>query len=157
MMDIKYFICDVDGCLNDGKIYWSEQGKLFKAFGSHDHDGLRLLSPHVKIKFITADKSGWNLTYKRIVEHMNFELELVKEVDRFRYVEEHDFDHVAYMGDGLYDAPIIAESKIGIAPYQARIEARLSAQYITPNKGSEGAVCDACLYIMKCMGINYAV
>ena len=28
---IKNFILDVDGCLNDGKIYWGAEGKPFKA------------------------------------------------------------------------------------------------------------------------------
>ena len=56
------------------------------------------------------------------------------------------------MGDGYYDAPIIKSAALGIAPAQARMEARHSADYITPSRGGEGAVMDACLYIMRRMG-----
>lgn len=155
MKNLKYFICDVDGCLNDGKIYWGNHGKMFKVFGSHDHDGLKLLKPHLQIKFITADEAGWGISYNRIVEHMGFDLYLVKEKERYNWVEQHGLDQVAYMGDGIYDAAILKSSALGIAPKQARIEARVSANYITRNEGSNGAVMDACLFIMQSMGITY--
>lgn len=145
---MKYFICDVDGCLNDGKIYWGAEGKPFKAFGNYDHDGLRLLRPYLDIKFITADETGWSIIKSRVVDHMKFELHLVKEKDRYQWVESFGFDQVAYMGDGYYDAPIIKVASLGIAPKQGRIEARASADYVTPSNGGEGAVMDACLYIL---------
>lgn len=154
-LQLKYFICDVDGCLNDGKIYWGSNGKMFKVFGSHDHDGIKLLKQHLQIKFITADEAGWGISYNRIVEHMNLELHLVKEKDRYQWVEKHDFDQIAYMGDGVYDAKIIHASKLGIAPKQARVEARSAANYVTLNPGSNGAVMDACLFILNFMGIKY--
>lgn len=152
---MKYFVCDVDGCLNDGKIYWGIDGKPFKAFGNYDHDGLKMLKPHLNIKFITADESGWDISKSRIVDHMKFELHLVKEADRYNWVEGLGFDKVAYMGDGFYDAAILKKAAIGIAPAQARIEARRSANFITMNKGGEGAVMDACLYILDRMRVNY--
>lgn len=152
---IKIFICDVDGCLNDGKIYWSETGKPFKVFGNYDHDGLKILRYHLDIQFITADKSGWEITKSRIVDHMNFPLTLVTEKERYKFVEQFKFNQVAYMGDGIYDAAILKKSSISICPAQARIEAKSAAKYITPSKGGEGAVMDACLYILKEMGVNY--
>jgi 3-deoxy-D-manno-octulosonate 8-phosphate phosphatase (KDO 8-P phosphatase) len=148
------FILDVDGCLNDGKIYWGVDGKPFKAFGNYDHDGLKFLKKHLNIMFITADKSGWDITQSRIVDHMDFSLALVPENKRFEYVEAHNFDQTIYMGDGYFDAPIIKAAKIGIAPAQGRIEARESADYVTPSRGGEGAVMDACMYIIKQMGIK---
>ena len=46
-------------------------------------------------------------------------------------------------------------AKIGIAPAQARIEARNSADYVTPSRGGEGAYLDACIHIMNHLGIPY--
>ncbi len=152
---MKYFICDVDGCLNDGKIYWAAEGKPFKVFGNYDHDGLKLLKPHLEIRFITADESGWEISKSRIVDHMKFQLFLVKEQDRFKWVEGLGFHQLAYMGDGLHDAPILRKAAIGIAPAQARPEARESADLVTQSKGGEGAVMDACLYILDRMKISY--
>lgn len=153
---IKYFISDVDGCLNDGNIYWGADGeKPFKAFGNYDHDGVKLLRDHVKIIFISADRHGWDILKTRIVDHMKCELHLVLEKDRYEFVKKFNFDEVAYMGDGIYDAKIIREAKLGIAPAQARIEARQAADYVTPSCGGRGAYLDACVQIMKLMGITY--
>ena len=40
-------------------------------------------------------------------------------------------------------------------PTTARIEAKNSADYVTPCAGGEGAVMDACLYVLKRLGVNY--
>jgi len=153
---IKYFISDVDGCLNDGNIYWDANGqKPFKAFGNYDHDGVKLLRPHVKLVFISADKHGWDILHSRIVDHMKCELHYVPEADRFAFVEKYGFNDVAYMGDGIYDAKIIRASRIGIAPAQARIEARQVANYVTPSRGGEGAYLDAAVMLMRTLGISY--
>lgn len=152
----EYFISDVDGCLNDGKIYWDANGlKPFKAFGNYDHDGVKLLKPHVKLIFISADKHGWDILKSRIVDHMKCDLHYVPELLRYDFVESYNFDKVVYMGDGLYDAKIIKKAKLGIAPAQARIEAKQSADFVTPSNGGEGAYLDASLHILKLMGIMH--
>lgn len=155
---ISRFISDVDGCLNDGVIYWSQQGKPFKAFGNYDHDGVKMFAKHnIPITFITADKAGWDIMYSRIVEHMKCDLVLVPEASRYEFVENYGFNNVAYMGDGFYDAPIIRAARYGIAPAQGRIEARKAANYVTPSRGGEGAYFDACLWLLDQMGIDYAI
>ena len=53
----KTFLLDVDGVLTTGKFLYSIEGKMFKEFGPHDHDGLKLLKNLINIKFITCDLS----------------------------------------------------------------------------------------------------
>ena len=84
----KYFILDVDGVLNDGKFLYSKYGKQFKVFGPHDHDGLKFLSKHIKIEFVTADRKGFAISKKRIVDDMNFKLKLVSEQTRKEYLDK---------------------------------------------------------------------
>ena len=152
----KYFISDIDGCLNDGRIYWDARGqKPFKAFGNYDHDGVKLLRDHVKLIFISADRHGWDILKSRVADHMKCDLHYVPEASRYDFVSQYGFDEVAYMGDGIFDAKIIRAAKLGIAPAQARIEAKQAADYITPSKGGEGAYLDACVHIMKQMEIPY--
>ena len=144
------FLLDVDGVMNTGQFLYSENGKEYKVFGPHDNDGLKLIKDKVTIKFITADERGFAITKKRIMDDMGFELELVSENDRFNYVlEKYGFKNLVYMGDGYHDAKIIQESKYGIAPRNARKEARDASDYITESNAGEGAVLDACLEIKR--------
>ena len=151
---IKRFIIDVDGCLNDGMIYWGVDGKPFKAFGNYDHDGLKLLRNYIDIKFITADVAGWSITESRIVEHMKFPLHLVKEADRKGWILGWG-DGTAFMGDGPHDALIFPLVDISIAPAQAWDSAIAAADYVTDREGGKGAVMDACVYLLDKLGVDH--
>lgn len=143
------FVLDVDGVMTTGHFFYSAEGKVLKIFGPHDADGLKLIRDKVNIFFITADKKGFSISKKRI-EDLGFEIELISEQDRYNYVKEKfGFENTIFMGDGIFDAPLIKACKFGIAPANARFEAKEVADFITPSKSAEGAVCDACLEIMK--------
>lgn len=147
----KYvFLLDVDGVVTTGHFLYSQDGKTYKVFGPHDNDGLKLLKDKITINFITADKRGYPITKKRIVDDMGFGLDLVSEQDRFEYIKEnYNFKRLIYMGDGYYDAKILKASMFGIAPKNARKEAKRAADYITESNSGSGAVLDACLEIKK--------
>lgn len=151
-MKIKTLVLDVDGVLNTGHLLYSKDGKMFKVFGPHDKDGLKIIASLISdIKFITADAIGWDITYARIVTDWKFtpsQLTLVPEETRMKWFEENcDFEHTAFIGDGYNDAPILERVKIGIAPANARKEAKNAADYVTESDSGSGAVLDACLYL----------
>jgi 3-deoxy-D-manno-octulosonate 8-phosphate phosphatase (KDO 8-P phosphatase) len=152
----KRFILDVDGVLNDGMLYWGVDGKPFKAFGNYDHDGLKQLREFIDIEFISADKQGWPITESRIVQHMKFPLTLVKEADRNAFIlNKGNPEETVFMGDGPYDAMIFPNVGLSIAPAQAWRTAIENANYVTLRAGGNGAVLDACVYIMDKMGIKH--
>ncbi len=145
-----YFILDVDGVMTNGSFLYSEKGKAYKSFGPHDNDGIKLIQPHLATIFVTADERGFPISKQRIVEDMKQPLLLLKEEERFSYLMEHyNLAESIYMGDGLYDAKILRRCLFGIAPANARIEAKQAAQFVTPSSGGEGAVLDACLKILE--------
>lgn len=144
---LKHFILDVDGVMTDGTFIYTADGKVAKVFGPHDADGLKLIRDLIDIRFISADHRGFSITKKRIVDDMGYPLELVSESERYDYVAKFGFDQTAFMGDGYYDAPVLKECAIGIAPSGARVEALRAANMITAAKGGHGAVMDACLYL----------
>ena len=79
MSNIKNFILDVDGVMTSGKFLYSTKGKIYKEFGAHDSDGLKILSKYINIEFITADRRGLGISKSRISKDMGFKLTLVPE------------------------------------------------------------------------------
>tara|TARA_B100000989_G_scaffold259799_1_gene210131 strand:+ start:76 stop:510 length:435 start_codon:yes stop_codon:yes gene_type:complete len=136
--------------MTTGQFIYSSRGKQFKIFGPHDSDGLKLLKNRLNIIFISADKRGFSISKKRIKDHMGYNINLVSEEDRYQFLsKKFGIKNIIYMGDGIYDANILKDCFYGIAPKNARIEAKKSSNYITKSKSAEGAVLDACLHIKK--------
>ena len=142
-------ILDVDGVLTTGQFFYSSDGKSHKVFGPHDADGLKMIKDDFYIKFLSADKRGFDISKKRIKD-MGYEIDLVSEGDRYEYVKTNfGFENTIFIGDGIFDAPVLKDCKFGIAPINARKEAKEAADFITESKSAEGAVCDACLEIKR--------
>ena len=78
----KNIIIDVDGVLSTGQFFYNQDGKVFKIFGRHDNDGLKIVKNFFSILFITADIKGFKISKKRIVDDMGFELRLISESKR---------------------------------------------------------------------------
>ena len=98
------FIADVDGVMTNGQFIYSKNGKVQKIFGPDDHDGLSLLSDFVEIRFITGDKKGFSISKKRIVDDMNFKLNLSEYCKRLDWIKKkYPLNRVIYMGDGILD------------------------------------------------------
>lgn len=151
---INKLVLDVDGVLNTGQLLYSEHGKIYKIFGPHDKDGLKIIKKYIDdIVFISADKTGWPITRARIIGDWKYredQLINVTEENRMSWFENNcDFSKTAFIADGYNDAPILSKVLIGIAPQSARIEAKMAAKYVTPSAAGNGAVLDACLYLEK--------
>ncbi len=151
---ITKLVMDVDGVLNTGHVYYSASGKMYKVFGPHDKDGLKIIRKYIDdIHFISADRTGWDITYARIVRDWGFDesqLHWVPEERRMAWFEDNcDFETTAFIGDGYNDAPILSMVAYGIAPASARIEARMAAKHVTASAAGNGAVLDACLYLER--------
>ena len=141
----KTFLLDVDGVLTTGKFLYSIEGKIFKEFGPHDHDGLKLLRNLINIKFITCDKLGFEISKKRISDDMGFDLIQTSEDVKYDYISNnYNQNELIYMGDGTSDIEPAIYANYSIAPKNARKEMLEVVDYITINKSAEGAVLDAC-------------
>ena len=151
IVKINYVILDLDGVFTDGSFTYSEQGKIYKVFGAHDADGLKLLkNAAVHIDVITADKRGFEIS-KRRMEDMDVRISLVSDVNRLAWVQNKiDEGHnIMFMGDGLYDAFVFKKVKYGIAPKNACEIARKNADFVTNSIGGSGAVLEAVLHLIE--------
>jgi 3-deoxy-D-manno-octulosonate 8-phosphate phosphatase (KDO 8-P phosphatase) len=146
----KNIIIDVDGVLSTGQFFYNQDGKVFKIFGRHDNDGLKIVKNFFSILFITADIKGFKISKKRIVDDMGFELRLISESKRYEYIKnKYGLDNTIYIGDGIYDAILLKKCKIGLCPADARIEAKKKSNKVLKSRAGEGAILDASLLIMK--------
>tara|TARA_B100000401_G_scaffold327998_1_gene227871 strand:+ start:170 stop:694 length:525 start_codon:yes stop_codon:yes gene_type:complete len=145
----KVFVLDVDGVLTTGQFFYTEDGKYIKCFGPDDNDGLSLLKGFMDIRFITGDKRGFNISHKRIVEDMNYKLDLVSTIERVEWLSsKYSLKDLIYMGDGIFDHLVMSKVAYSIAPSNADKTAKKYADYVTERRGGDRAVAEACLHIL---------
>ncbi len=150
MMTPKNLILDVDGVFTTGQFLYTEEGKFAKVFGPHDNDGIKLLKSLINIRVITADKRGYSITKKRIVDDMGLTLDLVPEALRLEWLKKNfNLEESIFMGDSLHDAEIFPLMGYSIAPASAFYPALAKASYVTRHKAAEGAVGEACIHIKE--------
>lgn len=143
------FILDVDGVMTTGQFFYTADGKVMKVFGPDDNDGLFLLKKYVEIRFITGDKKGFPISKKRIVDDMDYPLDVVSTIHRVDWIRErYPIDKVIYMGDGIFDHYVMREVMYAIAPDNADKLAKQTAHFITDRSGGDRAVAEACLHIL---------
>ena len=148
--NIKNLILDVDGVLTTGQFLYTNEGKFAKIFGAHDNDGIKLIGKLLNIHVISADKRGFGITRKRVVEDMHLKLEFVGEDNRLNWLKKNfNLAETIYIGDGIHDAVIFDHVAYSIAPANAFYLARDRANFVTSHRAGEGAVAEACLHIIE--------
>jgi len=144
------FVLDVDGVLTTGQFFYSSAGKMFKVFGADDNDALALLRPLIEIRFVTGDKRGFEISRSRIVEDMNYPLDLVSTFKRNQWIaERYDPSRVIYMGDGIFDHIAMQSVGYSISPSNAHPYAKAAADFVTQASGGNGAVAEAALHVLE--------
>jgi len=141
---IKLLICDVDGVLSNGKVYYSNQGDEIKSFSIKDGLGIKhLLSNDIQVAIITGRDS-------KIVTRRATELGITfiyqgKKVKSSAYQEilsklSITPEQVAHVGDDLPDLPLMQISGLGITVSDGHHFVKEHADWVTESKGGEGAV-----------------
>ena len=151
---MKAFVIDVDGCLTDGQMWYSAEGKVMKSFGADDHDALNLIKDMITIQFVTADLLGWNISCSRIRDDMKFPLDRVPMDRRVQWIKDYwKLKDVIYMGDGILDGDIFEKVGYSICPADGFYLTREKADYVTQHSGGHRAVAEACLHIKEKFGL----
>ena len=146
----KVFLIDVDGVMTTGQFAYTANGKPMKIFGPDDNDALSLLKNLIEIRFVTGDKNGLEITKRRIVDDMNFPLDVVSVVNRIDWISErYNPEEVIYMGDGIFDHYVFKKIGYSIAPGNAYTLAKKYADYVTERHGGDRAVTEACLHVLE--------
>lgn len=154
---IKLLILDVDGVLSDGSIVLDNNGNEYKAFHVRDGHGIRMLiHAGIRVAIITG-------RYSKVVERRAQELGitdvfqkcLIKKTAYARLLKKYSLkDHeVAYIGDDIIDAPIMAVVGLPVAVADADADAKKFALMITKTRGGRGAVREITDFILKAKGL----
>ena len=147
---IKRLVTDCDGVITDGGFFYSEEGKVYKKFGPHDSDGIKMLrASGIEVFAISGDKRGFPITKKRCKD-MGVDLQLVSEAERFAFINNiHGFEGTAFVGDGYYDAPCLEAVERGYAPADSTQHARKLADVVTEAGGGRGVLLEVALDILE--------
>lgn len=147
-------VSDVDGCITTGQFIYTTDGKVAKIFSANDHDGIKLLREYgIETIFVTADTTGFDITYSRTYKEMNCETLNINTEQRIIFIKEalKKYKKVIYFGDGPNDVKVKKECPevIFITPKNGRDKCKLEADFVTHNKGGENAFVDLAEYIIE--------
>ena len=155
---IKLFICDVDGTLTDGKLYFGDNGELFKKFDIKDGYGIYSLLPNNKIETVIITgrsseivaKRCADLRVKEVYQGVSDKLLCLKEITDKTGI---GFDQVAYIGDDLNDIECITQVNksggITACPKNSIKKVKKLVRYVCKNNGGDGAVREFIELIIK--------
>jgi 3-deoxy-D-manno-octulosonate 8-phosphate phosphatase (KDO 8-P phosphatase) len=154
--NIKLAVFDVDGVLTNGQLILGESGNEYKAFHVRDGHGLvMLLESGCHVAVITARSS--NIVAERMTSlgiKYVYQGEKDKGTRLMKLIDELGIkrEQVAYTGDDVIDLPAMMKVGLPIAVADARPEVKEHADWITEERGGQGAVREVCELIMKAQG-----
>lgn len=157
---IKILLMDVDGVLTDGKMYYlpGPEGRMieFKAFHALDGIGLRLLNQFgILTGVITGHESPGTEGRARVLgmsyAYQGF-LSKLAPLEDILGDAGLTLENTAYIGDDWTDIPVLKRAGLAFAPSNALPEVKRAAHFVTKKSGGEGAVREACDFILSSQG-----
>lgn len=141
---VKLILLDVDGVLTDCGIIIDDRGVEAKRFDVRDGQGIALLIIcGIKVGFITGRHS--NIVRRRAKElGVTIVYQGVKDkgqiYDRIKRNTGLKDEEIAYVGDDIYDLPILQKAGFAITVRDGWPGLKTRVDYVTKKKGGKGAV-----------------
>lgn len=123
--DIKLFLCDVDGTLTDGGMYYSENGDELKKFNTRDGMGFQLLrEAGIKVGIITSEDTKivenrgtkLNVDYLYQGKRNGGKLAIAQEICSMMNIS---LENVAYIGDDINCLELLSNVGMSACPADA--------------------------------------
>lgn len=153
---IELILCDVDGVMTDGGLWYDDQGRELKCFHIRDGLGIRLWQrAGFRFGILTARTS--HIVKLRASElgvtlvRQGFEDKLPAAEELIRHCGLKP-SQVCYLGDDLTDLPVIRHVGLGAAVADAAAEVREAAHWTSLAAGGRGAVRELIEMILKAKG-----
>jgi N-acylneuraminate cytidylyltransferase len=150
---IKALIIDVDGVFTNGKVATGENGEISKEFSLIDGMGLEILREENVFPVVLTSENS--MIVKKRMEKLKIEHVFTGIRDKFSFLDNFLNEkgltraQIAYIGDDINDLANICGSGLSFCPDNAVPKVKMMTDNILKNKGSEGAIREACEYILK--------
>lgn len=150
---IKMLVLDVDGVLTDCRIWMDSNGEWKRFFSIRDGVGIKLLhEAGYKLAIITGTKSA---DIQARAKNLSFDYFYEGALDKgpsFEKLQKESgiaVNEMAYVGDDIFDIPMIKSVGFGATVPEAVDEVLDCAHYVTKRPGGNGAVREICDFILK--------
>jgi N-acylneuraminate cytidylyltransferase len=151
---VKAMVCDVDGTLTDGGMYFSAEGELAKKFNTRDGMGLNLLRERgVRVVVMTRENSAAvaaRMKKLNITDYFAGVQEKLETLQQFCASTGLSMESVAFVGDDLNDLECLQHVGFAACPHDAVPEIRAVCDYCATARGGEGAVREIADLIRNC-------
>jgi 3-deoxy-D-manno-octulosonate 8-phosphate phosphatase (KDO 8-P phosphatase) len=157
---VRLLVCDVDGVLTDGSVYYGPEGEALKRFHFRDGQGLALMrAAGIEIAWVTRERSP--IVERRAEQLRITDLEqgasdkgtVMTELLRRKGITAAE---TCYIGDDLGDLAPMRMVGLAVAVADAVAEVRDMAHHVTRAPGGEGAVREVCDLILLALGQDSA-
>lgn len=155
-MDLEWILCDVDGVLTDGGLFYTRWGHLALRFDVRDGLGFKLAQmAGLKVGLLSGRSSA--AVDRRAAE---LKLEVVhqgildKGAELNGFLERHKTvaRRLAYIGDDIPDLVVLGQCGLSFAPADAVPEVRTVVHRVLSTAGGRGAVREMVEIILRARG-----
>ena len=160
ILDIKLFVCDIDGVLTNGKYSVSDDGHISKIFNTRDFAALEKIQKRgISVLFLSSNNDKCILQQvKRMPERAKTDMCVVLNMeDKDDYLKRTlmamniTYDNVAYIGDAGNDLEAMKKVAFKCCPNDAAQEIKDIVDYVSDYKGGEDCVAEFTMEILKLM------
>lgn len=155
---IRVLVLDVDGILTDGRIYYSSTGEELKSFNIKDGLGIKMAQrAGITVAIITGRRSPMverraaELGINHLIQGREDKVIALEELCEKLTVT---LAECAYMGDDLPDLRAIDAAGLGMTVADGVEAVRNTASWISQAKGGDGAVREACEFLLDARGVR---
>lgn len=146
-------IMDVDGVLTDCRVFLDSDGQWRRFFSIRDGYGIsRLIESGYQTGIITGSKAEDIEKRAQVLKIQHFYQGSVHKVPAYEDILKKtgfNEDEIAYIGDDIFDVPILKRVGFSATVSDAMEEVIASVDYVTRRPAGNGAVREVCDFIFK--------
>ncbi len=155
---IKLLILDVDGVMTDGRIIWLETQGWTRQFNVKDGYGLKLLMKSgIQVAVISGGDSKdvrVRMEFLKIPHVFLGDENKIVALEKITEATGLSHDQMAFMGDDLYDMPVMKKVGFCATVPHAVGPVLKCADYVTQSEGGAGAVREVVDAILEAQGLG---